>query len=242
MMKSSILIPKGNTQKGVNHHIYHLLEKGVDLKKPLKMIDVPCGDGTFAAFIKKNHPQVQMTGIDFFADAKNQGFEFFKASAHDYFRDQKPTNVDVLTCISGIMCFDGIVELFHAFHQALKPGGLLVVTNDNVMTVRDRLSFLFFGQFKRFKLCYEKNEGNWNLVLPQALRMLFVRHKFKNINVKYTSTYTEDYLFLPLALLIYPFFFIYLMTRKNPMSRAERRKLFPFSSLLARHYVISGEK
>lgn len=214
----------------------------MDLKKPLKMIDVPCGDGTYAAFIKKNHPQVQIIGIDFFANAANQGFEFYKASAHNYFRDQKPADIDVLTCISGIMCFDGIVDLFNAFHQTLKSGGLLVVTNDNVMTVRDRLSFLFFGQFKRFKLCYETNEGNWNLVLPQALHMLFVRHKFKNITVKYTSTYAEDYLFFPLAILIYPVFFIYLMTRKSPISRRDRKKLFPFQSLLARHYVVSGEK
>lgn len=241
-MKSSILVPKGNTQKGVNHHVYQLLQQTVDLKKPLKMIDVPCGDGTWAAFIKKNHPEVKMTGVDFFADAGNQSFEFHKASAHEYFRDQKPVSIDVITCISGVMCFDGIVDLFKAFHQSLNSGGLLVVTNDNFMTVRDRLSFLFFGQFKRFKLCYEKNEGNWNSVLPQALQMLFVRYEFKNIKVKYTSTYTEDYLFLPIAILIYPVFFIYLMTRKGPMTRAERKKLFPFQSLLARHYVISGEK
>ncbi len=241
-MKSSILIPKGNTQKGVNHQVYQFLQESLDLKRPLKMIDVPCGDGTFATFIKNNHPQVQMIGIDFFADVGQPNFEFHQLSAHDYFRDHKPAQVDALTCISGIMCFDGIVDLFQAFHKSLKSGGVLVVTNDNVMTVRDRLSFLFFGQFKRFKLFYDINEGNWNLVLPQALRMLLARHEFKNIKIKYTSIYTEDYLFLPLAILIYPLFFIYLMTRKSSISRSERRKLFPFQALLARHYVIFGEK
>ena len=239
---NSVVIPKGNTQKGVNQEVYRLLAETFDLAKALKMIDVPCGDGTYAGFIKKNHPQVQMIGVDFFENVKNQDFEFHAASAQEYFKNEKPQQVDAITCISGVMCFDGIVDLFQAFHQSLKAGGLLVVTNDNIMTVRDRLSFLFFGQFKRFKLCYEKNEGNWNLVLPQALRMLFMRHEFKNIKVKYTSTYTEDFLFLPLAILIYPFFFAYLMTRKSPISRSDRWQLFPFQALLARHYVICAEK
>ncbi len=241
-MKSSILIPKGNTQKGVNRQVYCYLSQSMDLKQPLKMIDVPCGDGTFAEFIKKNHPQVQMTGIDFSPSVTAKNFAFHKALAHDFFRSEKPSNVDVITCISGVMCFDGITELFQMFHQALKSGGALIVTNDNVMTIRDRLSFIFFGQFKRFKLCYGKYEGNWNLVLPQALQMLFERHDFKKFQVSYTSIYTEDYLFFPLAILIYPVFFVYLMTRKSHLSRPQRRNLFPFKSLLARHYVMFGRK
>ena len=241
-MEKSVIVPKGNTQKGVNQQVYRFLSEGADLARPLKMIDVPCGDGIYADFIKKRHPQSQLTGVDFFTNAKDQNFDFHKLKAHEYFDQQKPKDIDVITCISGVMCFDGIVDLFEAFDQALKPGGLLIVTNDNVMTIRDRLSFLIFGQFKRFKLLYAKNEGNWNLVLPQALRMLFQRHGFKNIKVKYTSTYSEDYLFLPLAILVYPVFLLYLMTRKSDLSQVQRRQLFPFQVLLARHYVISGQK
>ena len=239
---NSVSVPKGNTQKGVNKQVYRILSESVDLKLPLRMVDVPCGDGIYAEFIKKNHPQSLMTGVDFLTTVKSKMFEFHKLSAQDYFSLQKPVDVDVITCISGVMCFDGLADLFQSFHQALRSGGLLIITNDNVMTVRDRLSFLFFGQFKRFKLCYEKSEGNWNLILPQALKMFFDRHGFKKINVKFTSTYTEDYLFLPLALIIYPIFFTYLMTRKSHLSRRERLSLFPFQSLLARHYVISGQK
>ncbi len=239
---NSVSVPKGNTQKGVNQQVYQVLSETVDLAKPLLMIDVPCGDGIYAEFIKKSHPNVKMVGVDFFTEANGKNFEFFKSSAHDYFRNQKPIDVDVITCISGVMCFDGVVELFQLFHQAIKPGGLLIVTNDNVMTIRDRLSFAFFGQFKRFKLFYEKTEGNWNLILPQALIMLFDRHEFQNVEVKYTSIYTEDYLFLPAAILIYPIFLVYLLTRKSALSRRRRWELFPFQSLLARHYVISGQR
>ena len=235
-------VPKGNTQKGVNRAVYGVLIENLDLKSTLKMIDVPCGDGIYADFIKTNYPQVQMVGVDFFTQAQSKNFEFYQSKAQDYFKNQNPKDVDVITCISGVMCFDGIPDLFELFQKALAPGGWLIVTNDNVMTVRDRMSFVIFGQFKRFKLLYEKNEGNWNLVLPQALNMLFLRHGFKKINVKYTSIYAEDYLFLPLALLIYPFFLIYLMTRKNNLSKSDRLKLFPFWSLLARHYVIAGQK
>jgi hypothetical protein len=110
------------------------------------------------------------------------------------------------------------------------------------LTVRDRLNFLFFGNFKRFKLLYAKNEGNWNLVLPQAVFMFFQRHHFRNIKVKYTAMYFEDLLFLPFGILIYPIFLAQLLLKKGDLSRKDRLQLFPFSAFYCRHYVISAKK
>jgi ubiquinone/menaquinone biosynthesis C-methylase UbiE len=236
------LVPKGNTQVGVNSQVYRLLCSAIDLKNSQVLIDVPCGEGQFAEFLKSTFPNLQVIGIDPFANASAKKIQFHKQKAHDFFLKNSPQNIDAITCISGVMCFDGAETLISSFHQALKANGFLAVTNDNVLTVRDRLSFLFFGRLKRFKLFYSVNEGNWNVLLPQAIFMLFERQGFKNISIKTTSVYAEDWIFLPLAFLLYPFMFLAILFSKSSRPLSERLKMFPFSLLLARHYVVSAVK
>lgn len=236
-------IPRANTQKNVNKTVYSMIENQLRSAQEGQIwLDTPCGAGEFALFIKKEAPQLNVIGVDLFADVNDKSILFFKQSAHDYLRNQKANSLDFATCISGVMCFDGVYELINLYGRVLRSNGTLIITNDNVMTIRDRLNFLFFGHFKRFKLLYSQNEGNWNVVLPQAIFSLLKKNNFGQIKVKYTSLYAEDFLFIPLAALIYPFFFLYLVTRKNEMTLKERLELFPFLSLMARHYVISSKK
>jgi hypothetical protein len=232
----------GNTQRGVSLGVLRILERRASVNGESLLIDVPCGNGDFALFLKRNLRNLRVIGVDFFADAAGKGIEFFKCRAQEYFQKESPKNVDIITCVSGVMCFDGIEELFSLFHRSLKEQGLVVVTNDNYMTVRDRFSFLFFGRFKRFKLFYDVQEGNWNSISPQGIFMLLQRQEFKGLEIKYTSIYSEDYLWLPLALVIYPLFYLYIMMQKTSLSLSERQALFPFSSLLARHYIVSAKK
>lgn len=236
----------GNTQRGVSLGVMETLQRRLGEKahtsSALSMVDVPCGEGEFAQYAVSKVPSLKIVGVDFFANAAGKVQQFFKLRAQEYFRSQKPSDLDVVTCISGVMCFDGIEELFHQFYESLKSGGLVIVTNDNFMTLRDRFNFFFFGRFKRFKLCYDVNEGNWNSISPQGIWMLLERQKFKKIEVKYTSVYPEDYLFLPLALVVYPVFFAYLLLHKSRMPKDQRLVLFPFKSLLARHYIVSAIK
>jgi SAM-dependent methyltransferase len=246
-------VPKGNTQKSVNALVFSLLNRFFPNRSLKSLIDVPCGEGEFLNFISTEFPTAQLVGIDRFASggvrqgetpASKDGntFTFFKQNAQAYFAEQNPKEVEAITCISGVMCFDGIHDLFQQFHHALTPGGHAIVTNDNIMTMRDRVNFLFFGHFKRFKLFYDRNEGNWNIMTPQALIMLFERYDFVNINIKYTSIYWEDIAWLPLALIFYPFFLLKVLFAKGPSSFKSRLALYPFRSLLARHYVIWAQK
>lgn len=236
-------IPRGSTQKNVNQVVYNSIAAKLENNTQAQvMVDAPCGAGEFAQYLGGNFPSLKVIGVDLFTEASGKNFEFHKSSAHGFFRQQQPASVDIITCISGIMCFDGISELVSLFYSALKKNGILVITNDNIMSVRDRLNFLFFGHFKRFKLLYAKNEGNWNVILPQAIISQLQKNGFQKWNVRYTSIYNEDFFFLPLALLIYPVFLSYLLLAKSEMSVAERFKLFPFRMLISRHYVITAEK
>lgn len=240
--------PKGNTQINVTQTVFDFIESelhnsdsnadshnGVD-----KILDIPCGQGEFASFIAKKYPKAQVHGVELFSDPKEKNFNFHKMDASTFFETIKPKEFSIVTCISGIMCFDGLDRLFPQFFSALKKGGTLVITNDNFMTIRDRLNFLFFGHFKRFKLFYDKNEGNWNIVSPQGVLMHIQRSGFQFVEIKYTSIYPEDYFLVPLAMLLYPIFLLRIIFVKNSMSLKKKMKLYPFSSLLARHYVIQA--
>jgi ubiquinone/menaquinone biosynthesis C-methylase UbiE len=247
-------IPRGNTQKNVNALLFHLLNKHFPNRSLKSLIDVPCGEGEFLNFISAEFPAAQLIGVDRFSSGGvgpneasdspggKRAFSFFKQTAQSFFSEHKPTQIAAITCISGVMCFDGIHELLQQFHQALTPGGLVVVTNDNIMTTRDRVNFLFFGHFKRFKLIYDRNEGNWNIMTPQALIMLLERAHFVDIDIKYTSTYWEDITWLPLSLVLYPLFLFKVLLANGQKSIKERMSLYPFRSLLARHYVVWARK
>lgn len=231
----------GNTQRGVSRAVVETLKQRADCRPGTKLIDAPCGNGEFALYLAEKFPGINITGIDYFADATGKVAAFHKINIHEFFRTVKPKDVDIITCISGVMCFDGIEELFSSFGKSLKANGLLVVTNDNFMTLRDRINFLFLGRFKRFKLCNEVNEGNWNIVSPQGIVMLLQRQGFRGLQIKYTSIYAEDYFLIPLAILIYPVFLAYLVLHKSSMPKSMRLALFPFTSMIARHYIISAK-
>ena len=233
---------RGNTEKGVNAAVLGILRSATDLSKPLVVLDMPCGQGVFASFLQEQFPDLRVLGVDKYVEPKSSNIEFHKVGIQEFFAQQPSLRTDVITCISGIPCFDGLETLFASFYRSLHDGGVLILTNDNVMAVRDRLTFFFFGHVRRFRLLYRQNEGNWNLVLPQALWMWLQRSGFRDIRVVYTSIHAKDYLLLPLALVMYALFLPYLLLKKHPVTVRERLRLFPFAMFLARHYVFVARK
>lgn len=237
------LIERGNTQKGVSLTVAQLLHEW-RMKNPGRLkslFDIPCGQGEFLRSLQRVFPDLQLRGLDLMAEPHDEIKDLFiRGDAREPFGAVGGQKFDAITCISGVMCFDHVSGFFSSCRSHLNPGGHLIVTNDNVLTMRDRLSFLFLGHLKRFKLLYSIREGNWNVVLIQGLWKQFRANGFRIERVTYTSFYPEDLLFLPLALVIYPIWWLNIMLRKSEMSRRERHQLFPFRSLMCRHYVVWG--
>lgn len=236
-------IEKGNTQIGVNQSVISfLVEEDKKGRRISSLFDLPCGQGDFLRAVKRFFPGIRVRGQDLFemphADIAQ---DFIRADAKDFTRIQGE-KFDVITSISGVMVFDDITGLFERCGRHLKPNGLFILTNDNILTIRDRFSFLFFGRLKRFKLLYSPMEGNWNVVLIQALWKQFISHGFKIEKIEYTSLRFEDYLLFPFALCLYPIQALYLLMAKGEMDMQTRFALFPLKSLIARHYIIFARK
>lgn len=237
---SAMEIERGNTQDGVNVAVIDHL--GARADEPFSLLDVPSGQGSFLRAVRGLFPRARVHGVDLFEEPFPDVREFFTRGSSADWSFAAGRKFDVITCISGVMCFDNISDFFRQAGAHLNPGGRLIVTNDNVLTVRDRLSFLFFGRVKRFKKIYAAGEGNWNVILVQALWKLYRQNGFTLTAVHYTSRRPEDYLFAPLALVLYPFELFHLCTLKSELPLRERLRLFPPSALISRHYVMVGVK
>lgn len=236
-----IQVPHGNTQKNVNLRVYETILPEIKNDITQTLVDIPCGAGSFSEFVQQAHPNINVFGADLREDASKKIKHFYQTDAIHFLENICPKNVDIIICISGIMCFDRTEETFQHFARLLKKDGTLIVTNDNIHSLRDRLSFMFFGYFKRFKPFYEINEGNWNIVLPQEIEMHLERNGFKNIQVRYTSFYYEDIVFLPLALMVFPISVLGLLP-KAKWNLKRVLKIYPFKMLLCRHYAVSAKK
>ena len=149
---------------------------------------------------------------------------------------------DAITSISGVMEFDNTAGFIAECVKRLKRSGCIIITNDSAFTVRDRLSYLFLGRVRRFKLLMEAHARTYRYVPVQELLKIFLEQELTLERVDYVSFRDEDLLFLPLALILYPLQWLYLLTLDSPVDRTMRAQLFPLRALLCRHYIIVGKK
>ena len=236
---SRIQVPRGSTQAQVNESVFHDLKSVLGESKGLRFMDAPCGEGVFLRFLLEQFPDSTGTGVEVFrfpAHHPSAKLSYHYADLSKSF--QVGEKHDVVTCISGVMEFENTSLFLETCRDHLKPGGWIVVTNDSMQMVRDRLSFLFFGKVRRFALSLMPGSPTYKCVSIQELHRILETHGFEVVKIKYTSRRAEDWLALPLALLLYPFTAILLMREKSKMSLKRRFELFPFLALLSRHYYL----
>lgn len=235
-------IPRGNTQPDVNRKIAEFLLSAMRNSEEKQFLDFPCGAGEFAQVLQALFPNSRVFGADLHPPQALPNLPMYQIDASRDFSLPENQQFDVITSVSGVMAFDNISGFVRNCIPHLKKGGLFIISNDNILSVRDRLSFLIFGRVRRFKLFFAPDEGNWNMVPLQALHKLFLQNNLEFVRIQYTSFLPEDLLFFPFALLLYPFQALSILFAKSSLNLSTRFKLVSFGSLLYRHYFIVGRK
>lgn len=232
-------VPHGNTAAQVNETALRMLQDL--LPKTGRLLDVPCGEGEWLTYLKGRFPQLEAVGVDFRSDIRSGGaFDFHPM---DVTQDPLPEGpFDVITSISGLVCFGNHLKFFREVSNRLAEDGVFLVTHDNHWTVRDRVTYLLFGTFKRFPVIYGRNEGN-----SQATSLMTVLHALENAGFRwekivYTSVRAEDYFWLPFAALLWIFQWIALRKKRSEAKQSRRIGVFPFRALYCRHYLILAKK
>lgn len=231
-------VPRGNTCKGVNRAVLELISSLVANPATASFLDLPCGRGEFMGVIRQRYPEATVRGADLFPAETDPGVVVADLS--------RPLTIfgamrfDAITCISGVMEFDNTLQFISSCRELLTDDGRLFLTNDNILTVRDRLSFLLFGRVRRFMLHAPPPQPTWKMVPIQNLARCLADAGLDLEDVHYTSASAKELLFLPLGMLIWPFQQAALASvEKSSRPAAE---LYPFRSLFCRHYVIVAKR
>jgi hypothetical protein len=140
------------------------------------------------------------------------------------------------------MEFDNTLQFFTQCHNHLRNGGVLMVTNDNVAGIRDRLSFFWFGKPKQYSLFATPGQPTWKVISLSNMLRILQDAGFRIQEIRYVSLRWKDWLALPLAWLIYPIQLLHMRSIRTSMPITLRQAMYPFRSLLSRHYIIVREK
>ena len=229
-------VPRGNTCPGVNRAIIEYFLAHCPDIETAKWIDVPCGNGQFLDAVKRFFPNVKTTGADI---VRPQQFdhEFLELDASDSAGPVTSDRFDIVTCISGVMEFDNTLAFFRQLSAMSTPSSTLVVTNDNVQTVRDRLLYLLLGRFRQYRLDPQRLDiPTWKVLHLANLIQILKNAGYTVREVKYVTGGSPEWLWLPLAIPIYLAEYIY--RRRSFFPGNKNTKYFSLESLVARHYLL----
>ncbi|MFT3745643.1 MAG: methyltransferase domain-containing protein [Pyrinomonadaceae bacterium] len=223
-------IPRGNTCKGVNRLVIERLLGELPDRTQRTLLDVPCGNGEFLDTAAGFFPEMETAGADLREPVGDFTHRFIP------FNGEKPSALigerfDVVTCISGVMEFDNTLSFFEHVRTTLDNDGVFIVTNDNILSVRDRLMYLLSGRFGQYPFRAVRDGSAWKIVPAQNLVQLLDDAGFEVKDLEYVPVLGANWIWTVLAL---PLFLIQAMRK----STAIERKIFTLRSFLSRHYVI----
>jgi len=231
-------IERGNTSPGVNREIIeYLLTLGTNFEGQY-FLDVPCGDGAFLEAVKDFFPGSKTVGGDLNAPRAVFSHEFLPIDGQRAVSIPKDKKFKVVTSISGVMEFDNTLAFFEKLRESLDENAFFIVTNDNLVSVRDRFLYLLFGRFRQYRAFIPNDQPTWKIVHLQNLLRILAEAGFEALEIKYVTPKKSEWLWLPFALPIYAFQYFYMRFGEKEISFAEKQRSRPFMSLLARHYIV----
>lgn len=231
-------IPRGNTVPGVNRTIVEYLLDRSDLAEGFAVLDVPCGNGAFLDALKEFFPAAETFGADIIEPPDNSRHRFFRIDARQPFEIETNEKFKIITSISGVTEFDNTQQFLEQLRPYLSQDGVLIVSNDNIFSVRNRLLYLLFGRFRQTHLFMGNDEPTWKIIPLQNLTRILFEAGFEIAEVKYVPAKASEWLWLPLAALVYIFQYLYLRFGESETAFSIKTALYPFVSLIARHYVL----
>lgn len=235
-------IPRGSTCRGVNKAIIEYLFRSGNKYDGKAILDIPCGDGSLMSALRLFFPKAVVKGCDVQMPRTVLPEDFSLVDASRPFKVFPDTKFDVVLCVSGVMEFDNTLQFFTQCKDHLVDSGLFVVTNDNVVSLRDRIGYFWLGRHVAYGLFVMQEHCSWKIVPISNMVRILQDSGFRIREIRYVSVKKKDYLMLPLALLVYPVQFLYMQLRRSGMPVAMRNAMYPFRSLIFRHYIIVCEK
>lgn len=168
--------------------------KSLDIKQNLKILDLCCGTGDLAGIIQKNHPENEITGIDFsskmleIAKRKNKNIKFIEAQAEKIpFKDNC---FDIILMSFGLRNIKDIDSSIEEIYRVLEYKGKFLHLDFGNKTLTSRIydtiltliiKLFFKNKNSYFYLINSKKE----FLSPDELVKKFESFGFKHLKTKY---------------------------------------------------------
>ena len=166
---NNIFIPKWNTERKVNYNIIKWILKN-NLKN-LDILDVPSWNADLIKTINKIDNSIikKWTLIDkyVFPNDLESKFLYYNSDFSEIWKFNE--KFDLVFSVSWVMEFDNISLFIKNLKKSLKKGWKIIITNDNVISLKDRLLYLFFWKIRRFRLFLEPNQPTFHNIPIQEI-------------------------------------------------------------------------
>jgi hypothetical protein len=222
-------VPRGDTCPGVNRVIAELLSHRFARDASFRLLDIPCGSGVWLGWVQRAFPNATTMGCDIVPPGAAYPDHFIQmdlsqADASTLGEDA----FDVVTCVSGVMEFANTGAFLDAVRSVIKDEGVLYLTNDNLLTVKDRLLYLLGGRFGQYRFEYGGDLPTWKITPLQNLLRTVGDAGFRVDSLIYAPSSLADRLWAPMAL---PLFAVQSLTAGKDQYR-------PYRSMTSRHYLL----
>jgi 2-polyprenyl-3-methyl-5-hydroxy-6-metoxy-1,4-benzoquinol methylase len=222
-------VPRGDTCPGVNRIIAELLSRRFARDASFQLLDIPCGSGDLLAWVARAFSNAAATGCDIVPPSAIDPDHFVEMDLSRADPSQLgETAFDVVTCVSGVMEFANTRAFLDTIRRVIRDDGVLYLTNDNLLTVKDRLLYLLGGRFAQYRYDYGSDLPTWKIMPLQNLLRTVTDAGFRIDDLIYAPRSLSDKLWAPIAL---PLFAVQKLTSAN-------REYLPYESMTSRHYVL----
>jgi hypothetical protein len=217
--------------------VRQLVRQGVELNGKL-VFDVSCREGVLLASLEKLFPLASLEGVNLETlgwTAEHEEHVCAKTQAFGL----PAENYDVIIWRSGMINPGSLSMFFEICAYHLAEGGLFIVASCNPVMAEARLASMFADQAEPVG---EHTAGSlWNTLHVEKMMRYARSADLRVRGVAYVPmTWTDAYMLPAAALLWMGQTAVGRFLRPELVPRL--RQLFPFSSLMSRHYVLILEK
>jgi SAM-dependent methyltransferase len=206
----------------------------------IRILDAPCGDGALAATLRR--AGYAAYGVDIGASgARLLGPAYQDANLNGRlpFDD---TSFDVVFSIEGIEHLEDRYRYVRELHRVLKPGGTLILTTPNIVSLRSRVRFFGSGFYHRDSRPLREAERNpfHHIALGTLADIRYILHTsgFRLTRVSHTHIKPVSYLYSWLV----PWMWLYTeIAFRKERDAVQRRANREIRSALFSRSVLFGE-
>jgi SAM-dependent methyltransferase len=121
--------------------------QSLGLPRGAKILDAPCGDGEVSIGLAKLGFEVSAVDMvdELLPEARTALDGRFRLADMTRPLPWPDASFDLIACIEGIEHLEDAFAFLREMHRLLKPGGILLVTTPNVISLRSRMRFFGSG-------------------------------------------------------------------------------------------------